>query len=83
MKTGRKGTKVMCINDGKVYDSMSSAAASYNTTRSTISKNLSGKLRTVKGLCFITVTGTESQAELEELRKQTVIKKFNIEGVIT
>lgn len=83
MKTGRKGTKVMCINDGKVYDSMSSAAESYNTTRSTISKNLSGKLRTVKGLCFITVTGTESPAELEDLRKQTVIKKFNIEGVIT
>ena len=82
MKTGRKGTKVMCINDGKIYDSMTSAAKAYSTTRSTISKNLSGQLKTAKGFCFISVTGTETQNELDEIRKTIVIEKYNIEGVI-
>lgn len=83
MKTGRPGKKIMCVNDGRIYDSMSSAAEAYNTTRSTISKNMSGKLRTAKGMCFVSITGNETPTELEEIRKEVVIKKFNIEGVVT
>lgn len=76
MKTGRPGKVVMCVNDGLVFRSMEEAAQQYNTTRSTISRNIHGTRRTARGLQFVLITGTESHEELLELRRAIVREQF-------
>lgn len=77
MNTGRPGKMIMCVNDGTVYSSLSDAAKNYDTTRSAISKHVSGKLKSVKGLNFVQITGCESPEELLEIRLKIASKQFN------
>lgn len=68
-KRGRPGKKILCINDGLVYNSMCEAATSYHTTQSAISKQLSGQRKSVRGYYFKEICGTESLEEITELIK--------------
>lgn len=76
MKTGRPGKKIMCVNDGLVFQSMQEAAEQYNTTRSTISRNIHGTRRTARGLQFILIDGQETTEELLEIRKSIIKKQY-------
>lgn len=82
MKTGRPGKIVMCVNDGLVFQSMEEAAQQYNTTRSTISRNIHGTRRTARGLQFVLITGTESRDELEGIREEVLRECYRLKGAI-
>lgn len=77
MNIGRPGKMIMCVNDGAIYASFADAAKKYDTTRSTISKHVSGKLKSVKGLNFVEINGTESADELFAIRMKIASKQFN------
>ena len=77
MNTGRPGKMIMCVNDGAVYASFADAAKYYDTTRSTISKHVNGKLKSVRGLNFVQITGTETAEELLAIRIKIAKEQFN------
>lgn len=76
MKIGRPGKMVMCVNDGRVFNSMQEAAEHYNTTRSTISRNIHGTRRAARGLQFILIAGQETPEELLEIRKSIIKEQY-------
>lgn len=47
-----KKKKVICLDDGKTYNSVAEAARAYNIRRPSLSSMLTGKSKTVKGLRF-------------------------------
>jgi hypothetical protein len=49
---GRKKTKIICTNDGNIFESISSAARFYNIYRENISKVLKGKYKSTNNLKF-------------------------------
>ena len=78
MKTGRPGKMVMCVNDGRIFKSMQEAAQHYDTTRSTISRNISGELKTAKRRKFIMISGLETEDELAEIRKNIISELYEV-----
>lgn len=80
MKKGRPGKKIMCVNDCKVYDTISTAAQTYQTTQSAISKQIHGQRKSVKGFYFIEVSGNETVAELQAIQKNILetVYKFEV-----
>lgn len=81
MKTGRPGKKIMCINDGVIYKSCTAAAQTYKVTRSAISRQVNGCLKSVKGLYFVTVNGNETPDELQSIRMQYLSQFIRIEDL--
>lgn len=79
MKTGRPGKPVLCINDGCIYTSLEAAAIAYQTTRSSLSKHIHGNRKSVKGMYFVELTGTESADEIDQIRIQFVSRKYNLD----
>ena len=77
MNIGRPGKMIMCVNDGAIYSSFADAAKYYDTTRSTISKHVSGKLKSVRGLSFVQITGTETAEELLAIRMKIAQEQFS------
>ena len=75
---GRPGKKILCINDGRIYESLISAANQYNISSSAISQTLHEKRRSVKGLYFTTINGCETAEELEEIRKELISTRCKI-----
>lgn len=78
MKRGRPGKKIMCLNDSNIYDSVADAANAYKISCSAISQILHEKRNAVKGLYFISISGTESKKELEKIRGKALAEKCNI-----
>lgn len=81
MITGRPGKKIMCVNDGLVFSSITAAAANYKLSRSTISKQLSGVRSQAGGLYFVYVDDNLSDVELMQLRKQMIPKIYNLRNL--
>lgn len=79
---GRPGKCVLCINDGRIYESMSKAAIAYNVTEGAISKQIHGHTKAVKGYSFIEISGTETEDELNEIRLNVMQMKYKWKGVI-
>ena len=81
MITGRPGHRVICINDGRVYDSITKAAENYNLSRSTISRQLAGERTSAGGRYFMYVDDDITSSQLQEIRKQMLGKIYNIENI--
>lgn len=81
MITGRPGKKIMCINDGLVFDSITDAAKHYKVTRSTISKQLTGIRLQVAGRYFIYIRENMSKSELQELRNEKIKEVYKLEDL--
>ena len=78
MITGRPGKKIMCINDGNMFSSITEAADYYNVTRSAISKQLNGMRSQVDGRYFIYVDDT---SDVNVLRKQKIEEIYKLENI--
>lgn len=81
MERGRPGTPIICINDGTIYDSITSASIHYGMSRNTISKQLTGLRGKANGLYFMYVNENMSQEEIEILRKEMLEKIYNIKNI--
>lgn len=78
MRIGRPGKNIMCLNDGKIYQSIADAASYYQVSASAVSLTLNNKRRSVKGLYFIFITGDESPEDLQSIRRDTIAEKCKI-----
>lgn len=81
MITGRPGRKVICINDGYIYDSITKAAESYNLSRSTISRQLVGERTSAGGRYFMYVDDNITNSQIQEIRKKMLEKIYKIENI--
>lgn len=80
-QNGRPGKRIFCINDAKIYDSLTSAAQYYNIARTSISKQLMGIRPTAGGRYFIYIDNDISNDELKKIRKEMLEKIYNIENL--
>lgn len=78
MKRGRPGKKILCINDGKKYESLAAAANQYKVSSSAISQTLNDKRHSVKGLYFVSINGCETNEEIKKIQIETLADKYNI-----
>lgn len=81
MITGRPGKKIICINDGLIFNSITDAAKHYKVTRSTISKQLTGIRLQAGGRYFIYISEEISDNELQELRNQKIKEVYKLEDL--
>lgn len=75
-----KAKKIMCINTGEVYDSQASAAYAAGVDHSTMSKHISGKIKTVKNRVYIEIDPALIWVEddIKKLRKRELNRIFGI-----
>ena len=70
---------ILCINDGKVYTSATSAACAYGTTASEVCKLLAGKRHMIgNGHMFVKIYGNETKEELESIIARYLCRKFKL-----
>ena len=71
---------VMCLNDGRIFESASSAARWYNVGREQIGRCVKGQRQSVYGLCFALLTEEEARnpACWPELRRQQLYNRMRI-----
>lgn len=70
---------ILCINDGRVYNSATSAASEYGTTTSEVCKLLAGKRHMIgNGHMFVKIQGNETQEELESIIAKYLCSKFKL-----
>lgn len=81
MAMGRPGKKIMCVNDGRVFTSITQAAKHYQMSRSTISKQLTGLRPQAAGLYFMYVDDGLSVEQAEAKRKQILEQVYNIKNL--
>lgn len=81
MITGRPGKKIMCINDGIIFESITDAAKHYQVTRSTISKQLTGVRGQAAGRCFIYVDVTMTDEELQKIRNEKLKDVYKLKDL--
>lgn len=81
MKTGRPGKKIMCINDGNVFSSITAASEFYSVSRSAISKQLMGIRSQVAGRYYIYVHNSASEDELKEIRQNKIKEIYNLDNM--
>ena len=73
-----KKKAVFCVNDGKIYPSITAAAESWRIPKSYISKQINGTIKKTAGLVFVAVDGSESDAELQELQRRMLSEHLGI-----
>lgn len=78
MKNGRPGRKIICINDGMIFDSIALAAANYNTSANNISKQLMGIRPQAAGRYFMYMDEIGSDIDLLDFRKKKIEEIYNI-----
>lgn len=69
-----KGEKqqVLCINDGKIYKSITDAAKQYNMSPTTISRQLNGSRRSAKGYYFRCINSSPSKRDIKQIQKDCI-----------
>ena len=74
-----KSIPILCINDGRVYESATAAASAYGTTRSEVCKLLAGKRHMIgNGHMFVKIYGNETKKELEKIIARYLCSKFKL-----
>jgi hypothetical protein len=68
---GRQPVKIICINDGKIYNSINDAAKYYNVYRENISKVLKGKYKHTNKLTFKLLNPNEKVSRISIETKST------------
>ena len=81
MKTGRPGKKIMCINDGKIFSSITEASDFYSVSRSAISKQLIGIRTQIAVRYFIYVEEEKSTEELQRIRQSKLKEIYNLDNM--
>lgn len=76
-----KQKRIFCINDAKIYDSITSAAQYYNIARSSISKQLMGIRPSAGGRYFIYIDNEISADDLKKIRKEMLEKIYSIQNL--
>ncbi len=69
------GVMILCINDGLIFDTITSAAHHYNIDQGAISNQIRGKRRSVSGRVFYRIPKDMTMSELQEERK-ILLQKF-------
>lgn len=77
-KKGRPGKKVICINDGRIYLSLDTAANTYRINKSAITRQLKGERKKASGLFFVEITGNETKSELQQIRETFLYKIYGV-----
>ena len=76
-----KQRKIYCINDAKIYDSITGAALYYGIPQSTISKQLMGIRPQAGGRYFIYIDDSITSQELKKIRQQKLEEIYNLENM--
>lgn len=71
-------SKLICINNGVVYQSASAACKALGLHKTQISHHLAGDRPTAGGYVFVRLTGNETKAELEEIITSYVKSHYNL-----
>ena len=69
------GVMILCINDGLIFDTITSAAHHYNIDQGAISNQIRGKRRSVSGRVFYRIPKDMTMSELQAERK-ILLQKF-------
>mgnify|MGYP002513333678 FL=1 len=69
------GVMIMCINDGLIFDTITSAAHHYHIDQGAISNQIRGKRKSVSGRVFYRIPKDMTMSELQEERKK-LMQKF-------
>lgn len=69
------GVMILCINDGLIFDTITSAAHHYNVDQGAISNQIRGKRKSVSGRVFYRIPKDMTMSELQEERKR-LLQKF-------
>lgn len=70
---------VLCANTGELFPSSVAACRKFGFTEARLSAHLTGRCRTCGGKVFVRLSGTESDAEIERLRKDALKRVYGIE----
>lgn len=64
------GVMILCINDGLIFDTISSAALHYNVDQGAISNQLRGRRKSVAGRIFYRIPHDMTMSQLQAERKK-------------
>lgn len=72
--------RIMCINTGEIYDSQAAASQAAGVDPSTMSKHISGKIKTVKNRIYIEIDPALIWApdDLKEIRRSELNRAYGI-----
>lgn len=77
----RRMQRVICINTGEVFECSAAAALAAGVNKSTMSKHLAGKVRTIKNQIYVPYDGESEEptaAELQVIRKQALNRIYGM-----
>lgn len=64
------GVMILCVNDGRIFDTISAAALHYQIDQGAISNQLRGRRKSVSGRIFYKIPADMTFSQLQEQRKQ-------------
>lgn len=76
-----KKSKIICLNDGRIYDTISAASQAAGVNKSSMSRHLSGEIRTIRGMIYRHYTDDIADLnpeELLQLRKRELNAAYGI-----
>lgn len=79
----RAKIKVICINNGKIFDSIRGAASQMQIDAGALSRHLSGKRKEVEGYIFTVINGNETTTELNRIIEERIKDTYHITVPIT
>lgn len=62
-----KKSRVICLNDGRIYDTISAASQAAGVNKSSMSRHLRGEIRTIRGMIYRNYTEDIADLDPEEL----------------
>lgn len=76
----RRMQRVLCLNTGEVFECSAAAAQAAGVSKGTMSKHLSGKVRTIKKQIYVPYDGLydPTAGELQQLRKQALNRLYGL-----
>lgn len=73
------GVMILCVNDGLIFDTISSAALHYNVDQGAISNQLRGRRKSVSGRIFYRIPQDMTMSELQIKRKKLLKEMLHTE----
>lgn len=77
-RKGRPGKRILCVNDGNVFNSLLEASAYYNISQASMSRQIKGERKTVGGYHFVKIDIDLSDEDISKLREDALKKIYNI-----
>ena len=76
---GRPGQRILCINDGLIFNSLSEASEHYNIDQASITRQLQGQRKTAGGYHFIRLESLTNEESIDKLREDALKQIYNID----